>query len=124
MNRESNGFHTTHTSGEEGREETQGQGDLQLKTHPPDGGTARKKRSYIVRIENSSQHAQSFVEEVESTDELVEKIYERFPSICKSTIGLRISTTQTGSINRQYLKGLIPQDVDYLFVNLYLQRHS
>lgn len=117
------GISTPNPSRKEGRQEAQGQDNLQQQACA-DTGSPTCKRDRIIYVENSSNIHDPFVlQEVGTVDELIEKMCERFPAICTDVIGMKISTTRLGTIHRIYLTDRIPYKADTLFVTLYLKKH-
>lgn len=124
MKSEQNGQSTPNTSREEGRQEAEGQGNLQQQTCA-DTGSPPRKRDRIVYIENSANCRKAFiVEEVGTVDELIRGICERYPDICIQSIGMKVSWSRQGTIHRSYFSDVIPYEYDTLYVSLYLRKHS
>ena len=120
-----NGQSPQNTSGEEGRQEGQGQENmLQQQTRADAGGTQRK-RDRIIVFENSTNIRQPFVlEEIGSVSELEEKLCARYPEICLNFIGLRISNSCNGNVKKKIFQDVIPYDYDTLYIWIYLKKHS
>lgn len=123
MNSNQYGISTPNPSRKEGRQEAKGPDDLQQQTCA-DTGSPTCKRDRIIYVENSSSIHDPFVlQEIGTVEELLEKLYERFPGISSEAIGMKISTTRLGTIHRIYLTDRIPYKADTLFVSLYLKKH-
>lgn len=123
MLQETYGQYTINTTREEGWKEESGQECILGQTHPTDGSTGRKARSRIVHFENSAKEVKPFiVNDVHTTYELIKEITAHVP-INTYVIGMRISNTRTGTRNRIYLDGDIPDDVEDIYINLYLKKH-
>ena len=124
MNSELNGQPTPNTSREEGRQEAEGQGNLQQQTCAASRGSSRK-RDRIVYIENSANCNKAFiVQEVGTVDELIRSICHKYPEICIESIGMKVSWSRQGTIHRSYFSDVIPYEYDTLYVSLYLRKHS
>lgn len=120
-----NGLSTQDTTGAKGREEEKGCQDyLQQQAHPKATGSARK-RDRIICVENASNVREPFIlEEVGSVPELIEKLCEKFPTICINMIGMKISNSRAGTFGRKTYEGEIPFEDDTLYVTLYLKKHT
>lgn len=117
----SNGLPAQDTSRNEGTGQTRQVG-LQCETHTADG-IPRPKDRYI-SIENSTQRVPSFlVKEVNNVDDLLEKIRDHIPALMSPTIGLRISDSRSGTTQRRYFKDFLPEDAEFLYVSLFLNKH-
>lgn len=124
MNSEQNGQPTPNTSREEGREEAEGQRNLQQQTCADAGGPPRK-RDRIVYIENSANcHKAFIVQKVGTVGELIQGICHKYPEICIESIGMKVSWSRQGTIHRSYFSDHIPYQFDTLYVTLYLRKHS
>ncbi len=124
MNSELNGQPTHNPSREEGRQEAEGEGNLQQQTCADTGGTPRK-RDRIVYIENSVNcHKAFIVQEVGTVDELIQGVCLRYPEICIESIGMKVSWSRQGTFHRSYFSEIIPYKYDTLYVSLYLRKHS
>lgn len=120
-----NGQHAAHTSGKEGWKEGQGQGYLLGQTCASDGTPEREacRRSRIVHIENSSDHVKPFVlQGIATTQELIQDVATLL-DINTYILGFRVSPTRQGTWHREYLNGVIPRDVEDLYVSFYLRKH-
>jgi hypothetical protein len=122
---ETNGYATQDTAGAEGRQEAEGwQEHLQQQTRANAGGSQRK-RDRIVYVENSSNVRDPFViEEVGSVTELIDKICEKFPSICLEMMGMKVCSARPGVIHRKVFEDALPYEVDTLYISLYLKKHT
>ncbi len=124
MNSEPNGQSTPNTSRKEGRQEAEGQGNLQQQTCADTGGPPRK-RDRIIYIENSANCDKAFIiQEVGTVDEVIRAICEKYPNICIQSIGMKVSWTRQGTFHRSYFSDHIPYEYDTLYVSLYLLKHS
>jgi len=123
MNSEQNGQSTPNPSREEGRQEAEGQGNLQQQTCA-DAGSPSRKRDRIVYIENSANcHKPFIVQEVGTVNELIQRICNKYPAICIESIGMNVSWSRQGTIHRSYFSDQIPYIYDTLYVTLYLRKH-
>lgn len=119
-----NGRSPENTPGAEGQQEEQGQDNLQLQARAPDGGAARETRNYIIYIENSSKYVRPFiVNEVSTAEELFQKVCDYTSCPSDESIGLRVSDTRMGAMNRVFYENRLPLQTDTLYVSLYLKRH-
>lgn len=110
--------------GEEGWKEEQRQDDLQRQACAYAGGAVLEKRDRYVYLENSSNLREPFpIKEVATVSELFAKIRERIPQLNNRDLGLRVSATRMGSMQRVYLTDNLPYDAFFLYVSLYLVRH-
>ena len=117
----SNGLSTQDTSRNEGTGQTR-QVSLQCEAHTADGGPRPKDR--YISIENSTQTVPSFlVKEVNNVADLIEKIRDHIPALMSPTIGLRISDSRGGTTHRRYFKDFLPEDAEFLYVSLFLNKH-
>jgi hypothetical protein len=124
MSSDQYGQRTQDAPGTQGRQETQRPRNLQCEARAAPGGSARP-RDRIIYIENSHNIKKPFVlQSITTVDELVQKLCDRFPEICVDSLGMRISTSQMGTIHRGYLTDNIPYEADSLYVSLYLKKHS
>jgi hypothetical protein len=113
------------TPGDQGWKEAEGQGHLQLKTCPTDGGVEREKRSYIVHIENASDFKSAFVvEKVSTVNELIQAICDRHPALCHHSILMQVSDSRAGTMHRVFYKNELPSEKDTLYVKLVLRKHT
>lgn len=123
MNSIQNGLSSPDSPRKEGRQEAQGQDDLQQQTCA-DPGSPTLKRDRIIYVENSYNiHDPFVIKEVGTVEELIQKLCDKFPTICTDSLGMKISTTRLGTIHRIYLTDKIPYKADTLFVSLYLKKH-
>jgi hypothetical protein len=124
MNSELNGQPTKDPSGEEGRQEAQGPGNLQQQACA-DAGISSRKRDRIVYIENASNSRAPFiVKEVGTVAELIEGVCDRYPDICIQSIGMKVSSSRLGTIGRKMFTEQIPYEYDTLYISLYLLKHQ
>ena len=120
---QSYGQYTTYQTREEGRQEKGGQICLFGETCAPDGSVGRKARSRIIYFENSAKEIKPIVlNDITTTKQLEEEIVKHVP-INTYVIGLRMSPTRMGSVGRMYLDGAIPDDVENIYINMYLKKH-
>lgn len=121
-----NGLSTENASGTQGWEEAQGQDNLQQQARQAAGGSesCSSKKNRHVTLENCSNVTGPFViEDVATVEELVAKIFERFPNANSDAIGIRISDARVGSMHRQVLTGDLPSDAFFLYGTLFLKKH-
>ena len=126
MNSENDGYATDDPPRDEGWQGQEGQGHLQCEACAAaaisDGKAQSKDR--IVTIENSATEIKPFiVQKVSTTEELIQKIYDRFPGLASDALYLRISDTRMGTPRRVSLKGALPDNALDLFVSLHLKKH-
>ena len=115
--------YTIDASRNEGGEEEGGENSVFYKESSSDGSTGGKTRSRIIYFENSAKEIKPFVvNNVQTTNELIQEILFRIP-INTDVIGLRMSPSRTGTINRLYLDGIIPDTVEDIYICLYLKKH-
>lgn len=88
-----------------------GQGSLDRETS--------RKRDRILFIENLSNRPPSFiVRDAETTDELLNEVIQRFPRLVEPHVHIEIYTNRCGSMIRREVKGLLPYDLDSLYIKV------
>jgi hypothetical protein len=117
------GFPPPNPPGKEGREEEQGQNNLQFQTCT-DAGVSARKKSRIIQFENASNCKKPFaLQEIGTVSDLEQAIYDRFPDFSSDAIGIRVSGHAPGIVGRKYFTDVLPSTVDTLYLHLYLKKH-
>ena len=124
MNSENNGCTTDDTSRDKGWKAEEGQGNLQHEACAPASGSDAEARDRLIIIENSAKEIKPFIiQEVKTTDEVTQEIYDRFPRMKSDALYLRIWNGRMGMIGRKPLEGDLPPDLFDLYVSLHLKKH-
>ena len=122
---ERNGQYTAYASREEGGKETQGQEYLFSKACSSIGSDSTEafRRGRIIRVENTAKEIKPFVlDGIASTQEIIDALAMMY-NMNTYTLGFRISNKRQGVVGRVFYDGLIPYEVDEVWVNLYLKKH-
>ena len=82
------------------------------------------KRQYCITIENASNVRKTFLAEVKTTEELEQYIQDKETSLCHPSIGFLFSASRFGSTHHSYFSHDIPDDIDTIYVRLYLKKHT
>lgn len=109
----------TQQEGRQGQAESREDWRSQPEAHKAFGS----KRQRIVKLENSAQHHEPFVIQASTTEEVIAALCRRIPNLDLTQIGLVISPQREGATNRQLLEGNLPDDVQDIWVKLYLKKH-
>lgn len=124
MSSEKNGYATDDTPRDEGWQAEEGQECLQREARAAAGGTLGETRNRIVSIENSAKEIKPFiVHNVKTVEEVIRKIYDRFPGMESDALYLRVCDSRMGTLRRRSLKGDLPEDAFHLYVSLHLKKH-
>jgi hypothetical protein len=121
-----NGLSAENETGDQRWKEAQGQDYLQQQAREASGSSeiCTSKNNRHITLENCSNVTAAFIiEDVATVPELVQKIFERFPNANSDAVGLRVSDTRTGSLNRQVFTEDLPADAVFLYVTLFLKKH-
>lgn len=121
MNKQYNGYYAPNSSGEEGRKEEIQQRRLQRQESSAGGSTFAKER--LIYLENTSSKEGPFIIVCFTTDHIVEYLQSVIPSLQTEKIGFRIYNKRLGAIGRQLLEGVLDENLEELWVSLYLRKH-
>jgi hypothetical protein len=119
MNTGTNGQSTTDTSREEGRQEGSKGLCLQqssCKTIESEG------HQLIIHIENARDKKIFIAHNIQTTEEVREKIFLRYPEMNHEKLEFRFFTARMGSTDRKQIQGPLPS-IEELWVTLYLRKH-
>lgn len=115
------GFRAQDAYGDE-RWEAEGNA-LQYEARATDGATQRKTSCYIVSLENTSSTGPFVVHNVRTAEEVRQAVYENNKQVPNDVIRLDLYSARMGAMNRKKLEGVLPPDVQDIYVRLCLQKH-
>ena len=123
MNIVSNGLSTKNSSREERWQETERHAPLQQQACK-DSGVSSSKKDRIIYIENSSNVRQPFlIREVSTVEELLLKLYQKYPELLSEYLELRIYPSRFGTMQRKEIKNELPLTQEDLYIYLSLRKH-
>jgi hypothetical protein len=118
-----NGFRNqeqTQQEGRQGQEELGENGRIIAETYPNSGGHRLQR---LVRIENISNDPGTLVILAATAEEIMEEVKKHIPQLKNAPIGYAVSDSRQGTSRRRFLKGDLPDDIQDIYIHLYLIRH-
>jgi hypothetical protein len=122
-----NGTQYQDTRGKEGfKGQGQPQGDLFLEARERARGYhGEAPRDRIVYLENLSGVYRPFViRDVSHTDQIYADLLERFSMKNTENLAVKISPQRHGSSNRVFLDGVIPTNIEVIYITFYIRNRQ
>lgn len=83
-------------------------------------GESQRPKQYAVYIENANIEKSPLFVVADTTDQVEASLHAFFPQPC---IGFSFSEKPYGSSGHKFFQGTLSQDIDTLYVRLYLRKH-